>query len=76
VNGFTDVRVWLRDDQSASAAARKARPASLALRGWALWRHRWVTRRLLLELSDAELADIGLSRGQQWEEGTKPFWRE
>ncbi|WP_426150768.1 DUF1127 domain-containing protein [Pseudomonas sp. DC3000-4b1] len=75
MNGFTDVRIWLKDDRL-TAAAGKVRPASLALRGWALWRHRWETRRLLLELTDAELADVGLSRGQQWEEGTKPFWRE
>lgn len=75
MNGFTDVRAWLKDDRLAPAAG-KVRPAALALRGWALWRHRLETRRRLLELTEAELADVGLSRGQQWEEGTKPFWQE
>lgn len=76
MNGFTDMRAWLQEDRLTSIAGNKVRPATLGLRGWALWRHRWVTRRLLLQLSDAELADVGLSRGQQWEEGTKPFWKE
>lgn len=47
------------------------------LRYWlhtCLQRHQ--TRRALLQLSDEQLADIGLSREQARHEGGKPFWRE
>ncbi|AJW29003.1 hypothetical protein Z042_26380 [Chania multitudinisentens RB-25] len=33
------------------------------------------TRRALLWLSDAQLADVGLSRAQAMHEWRKPFWR-
>jgi uncharacterized protein YjiS (DUF1127 family) len=35
-------------------------------------RHR--TRRLLLEMSDAQLKDIGISRADAYREGSRPFW--
>jgi uncharacterized protein YjiS (DUF1127 family) len=37
--------------------------------------HRRRQRRALLELDDARLADIGLSRQQAEQEGRKPFWK-
>ncbi|MEA5673125.1 DUF1127 domain-containing protein [Pseudomonas sp. MH2] len=37
--------------------------------------HRWRSRRVLRELSDHQLLDIGISRQQAREEGCKPFWR-
>ncbi|MGE0232105.1 MAG: DUF1127 domain-containing protein [Flavobacteriaceae bacterium] len=36
---------------------------------------RYCTRRELMGLSDEMLKDIGLSRGQAFEEASKPFWR-
>jgi uncharacterized protein YjiS (DUF1127 family) len=67
MNGFTELRPFL-PQQHLKAPSR---PGPLAL-----WRHRWVTRRHLLELSAAGLADVGLSAAQQHEEGHKAFWRK
>jgi len=39
-----------------------------------LWRRRSRTRCELASLDDRELADIGLSRADQWLECRKPFW--
>jgi uncharacterized protein YjiS (DUF1127 family) len=36
---------------------------------------RWRQRRLLLELDDRLLADIGLSRREALKEARKPFWK-
>jgi uncharacterized protein YjiS (DUF1127 family) len=66
MNGFTDVRLFLRE-QELTVATRPGR--------WVLWQRRWATRRQLLELTAAELADVGLSVNQQREEGLKAFWR-
>jgi uncharacterized protein YjiS (DUF1127 family) len=40
-----------------------------------VWLERREQRRALLNLSDAMLKDIGLSRADAWAEGSKPFWR-
>lgn len=42
---------------------------------WALYRHRWASRRTLLELTDDQLRDIGLDFQQARVEAMKPFWR-
>lgn len=39
-----------------------------------LWRERRRQRRALLELSDALLKDVGLTRADAWGEAAKPFW--
>ena len=39
------------------------------------WRVRTRDRRLLIELDDRMLRDIGLSRTDVWREAMKPFWR-
>ena len=67
MNSFTDAGLFLRP--------RKLR-APAGLGQLSLWRHRWVTRRQLLELTAAELADIGLTTSEQRAEGAKAFWRE
>lgn len=41
---------------------------------WRMWYRRWATRCQLLALGPAELADIGLTRSQQYQEARKPFW--
>jgi uncharacterized protein YjiS (DUF1127 family) len=38
------------------------------------WLSRARSRRALLEMSDAMLKDIGLSRADAWRESRKPFW--
>ena len=41
-----------------------------------IWYDRSRERRALLALDDHLLRDIGLSQGEVWREGQKPFWRE
>ncbi|UFH49501.1 DUF1127 domain-containing protein [Pseudomonas sp. KNUC1026] len=41
---------------------------------FALFAFRWRSRRQLLELSDGQLKDLGLSRADAMSEGSKPFW--
>jgi len=36
---------------------------------------RWKERRMLLELDERVLRDIGISRSQALAEASKPFWR-
>ena len=40
------------------------------------WRRRRRDRALLASLDDRMLRDIGVSRGEIWEEINKPFWRK
>ncbi len=54
---------------------RGLRAAFLAMIVWIEARaERQRSRRQLLELSDAQLKDIGLTRGDAWREGVRPFW--
>jgi uncharacterized protein YjiS (DUF1127 family) len=85
MNGLTDARLALlvRECELAESASsvvgnsvssRNATPAGMSR--WALYRHRSQSRRALLELTDAQLRDIGLDFQQARTEGMKPFWRE
>jgi len=40
-----------------------------------VWRERQHERRVLAELTDRDLHDVGLSRGDIYFEAEKPFWR-
>lgn len=42
---------------------------------WLLFQRQLSTRRTLLDLSDEELADIGLDRGTALREAQRPWWR-
>ena len=42
---------------------------------WLLFRRQLTTRRTLLELTDKELADIGLDRTAALHEAQRPWWR-
>ena len=44
----------------------------LVVDAWLIRRHQ---RRNLMELSDHMLKDIGITRGEAYREGAKPFWR-
>lgn len=85
MNGLTDARLALlsRECELAESASsmtgdslpkKSATPADMSR--WALYRHRARSRRALLELTDAQLRDIGLDFQQARSEGMKPFWRE
>lgn len=63
-----------------SASARQdsrgfRRLASSFYRRVDLWFDRRRQRRVLAELTDDQLRDIGLSRGQAAREASKPFWK-
>jgi uncharacterized protein YjiS (DUF1127 family) len=85
MNGLTDARLALlsRECELAESASRVAgnsvsnkNAAPAGMSRWALYRHRVHSRRALLELTDAQLRDIGLDFQQARAEGMKPFWRE
>ena len=61
-------------DQRATQVPRKA-----AKHGWLLLIRQWSRRRhsrlVILDLSDLQLRDIGLTRQQALDESRKPFWR-
>ena len=76
MNGMSDVRLMLRGQELLEARGPfiklKCAPAS---NRWGVFRHRWVTRKVLLELDAEQLRDIGITREQARAEGLKPFWR-
>jgi len=75
MNGLSDVRVKLYAGELDQAQRKPVFRSPGLLERVRLMRHRWETRRALLELTPAQLKDIGLSRADAVEEGLKPFWR-
>jgi uncharacterized protein YjiS (DUF1127 family) len=77
MNGFSDVRLSLYSRElSAGQAGVTLRTNAPKLGRWALYCHRWTSRRALLNLTREQLQDIGLEPGLALREGMKPFWRE
>ncbi|MHA6197993.1 DUF1127 domain-containing protein [Pseudomonas wadenswilerensis] len=75
MNGLSDVRLKLYGGELGQARHKVSPAASRDMGMLRLWAHRWRTRQALLELTPAQLKDIGLSRADAIEEGLKPFWR-
>jgi uncharacterized protein YjiS (DUF1127 family) len=71
-------KTWITTGPNTPAAPRTSAIATLALGTW-----RWVAasyrrgaqRHQLVGLTDHQLRDIGLTRGQIEHESCKPFWR-
>jgi uncharacterized protein YjiS (DUF1127 family) len=77
MNGFSDVRLSLYSQELSEGQAPVVMTArSPKLGRWALYRHRWTSRNMLLNLTPDELKDIGVTPAQARTEGLKPFWRE
>jgi len=77
MNGFSDVRLALYSQELCEGRAVVMKTTRKPkLNRWALYRHRWMSRQMLLNLTEDELRDIGLTGGQAMREGLKPFWRE
>jgi uncharacterized protein YjiS (DUF1127 family) len=77
MNGLSDVRLALYSQELSEGRATVTRTANAPkLSRWALYRHRWTSSKVLLNLTENELLDIGLTAGQAMREGMKPFWRE
>ncbi|QXG23687.1 DUF1127 domain-containing protein [Pseudomonas viridiflava] len=83
MNGFSDVRLAfhsqeLNESQPVMFTAvqnnRVCVPTGMSR--WALYRHRWISRRALLELTDDQLRDIGIDFRQARVGAMKSFWRE
>ncbi|MBA1231318.1 DUF1127 domain-containing protein [Pseudomonas viridiflava] len=82
MNGFSDVRLafYSQELDEVQPSAIKAAAADQAcvpkgMSRWALYRHRWTSRRALLELTDDQLRDIGIDFQQARAEAMKAFWR-
>ncbi|POD75058.1 hypothetical protein BKM17_15335 [Pseudomonas syringae group genomosp. 3] len=82
MNGFSDVRLALHSqelNEYRPTVLRTVRPKKVDLLAsmsrWALYRHRWASRRTLLTLTDDQLRDVGLDFQQARVEAMKPFWR-
>ena len=77
MNGMSDVRLTLYPQELVGEQQTKVRfnaPPGLSL--WGLMQHRRKTRNALLNLTQDQLRDIGLSYEQAREEGLKPFWKD
>lgn len=68
---MTSFVTHLRSVPAVSATGAVARALDMLL----AWQERATERRRLSELSDHELADIGLDRATAIGEADKPFWR-
>ena len=80
MNGLSDVRLTLGRQElvgelsvARAVANRQPAPQIPTSRWKAFWR-RLTTRRALLNLTDAQLADIGLTRAEANHEALRPFW--
>ena len=80
MNGLSDVRMTLGQHELVGKLAvakavsnRQAVQKAPQSRWSAFWR-RLSTRRALLNLTDAQLADIGLTRAEANHEALRPFW--
>ncbi|WP_273820043.1 MULTISPECIES: DUF1127 domain-containing protein [Pseudomonas] len=81
MNGLSDVRLVLRDQelmtgQERAGAVSCVAPRAPELSRMGLFWHRLRTRKVLLELTADQLRDIGLTRSEALAEGLKPFWRD
>lgn len=75
MSGLSDVRLTLYSQElSQETDVRLSCPATMSR--WALYRHRWTSRKTLLQLTPEQLRDIGVAAEQARAEGLKPFWRE
>lgn len=75
MSGLSDVRLTLYSQElSQETDVRLSCPATMSR--WAQYRHRWTSRKTLLQLTPEQLRDIGVAAEQARAEGLKPFWRE
>lgn len=76
MNGMSDVRLMLRGQELQEVGALTIRKNCVAATSrWGVFHHRWVSRKVLLELNAEQLRDIGITWEQARTEGLKPFWR-
>ncbi|MBA1204058.1 DUF1127 domain-containing protein [Pseudomonas capeferrum] len=74
MNSIGDMRVQL--DKQGIGDAPSVASAQPGQGRWSWMMQRRRTRSVLLQLDDAQLRDVGLTREQARQEGGKPFWRD
>lgn len=75
MNGLSDVRLTLYQQELLEMPGVREAPRSPQESRWQQFWRRVRTRRQLMELSDEQLRDIGISREQAKLEAMRPFWR-
>ena len=73
--GLSDVRLTLYQQELLGIPGLTEAPRGLQESRWQQFWRRLRTRKQLLELSDQQLRDIGISREQARLEAMRPFWR-
>lgn len=62
-------------EQEATMAKQNGRTTFTSMLGWIEIRlERRRSRRALLEMTDDQLKDIGISRGEAYQEANRPLW--
>ena len=72
MGGMSDVRLQLLAREMEAGQQARVFNAPQGMGRWGLMLHRWHTRRALLQLTDEQLRDVGLSWEQALIEGRKP----
>ncbi|SDI34846.1 DUF1127 domain-containing protein [Pseudomonas panipatensis] len=75
MNGMGDVRLTLYQQELLGLADGSVVSRGAQESRWQQFWRRVRTRKQLLELSDEQLRDIGISREQARIEAMRPFWR-
>ncbi|MBB4862829.1 uncharacterized protein YjiS (DUF1127 family) [Pseudomonas nitritireducens] len=75
MSGLSDVRLTLYQQELLEIPGVRAAPRAAGESRWQQFWRRVRTRKQLLELSDQQLQDIGISREQARLEAMRPFWR-
>ncbi|WP_447754610.1 DUF1127 domain-containing protein [Pseudomonas nicosulfuronedens] len=75
MSGLSDVRLTLYQQELLETPGVRAAALGPQENRWRQFWRRVRTRKQLLELSDAQLRDIGVSREQAKLEAMRPFWR-
>ncbi|PTQ68848.1 DUF1127 domain-containing protein [Pseudomonas sp. GV071] len=80
MNGLSDVRLTLGQQELvgkptvAKAVANRPTVRKAPMSRWAAFWRRLTTRRALLNLTDVQLTDIGITRAEANHEALRPFW--
>ncbi|MDH0290139.1 DUF1127 domain-containing protein [Pseudomonas sp. GD04087] len=75
MSGLSDVRLTLYQQELLEIPGTRVAPREQGESRWQQFWRRVRTRKQLLELSDEQLRDIGISREQAQLEAMRPFWR-
>lgn len=75
MSGLSDVRLTLYQQELLEIPGTRVAPREHGESRWQQFWRRVRTRKQLLDLSDEQLRDIGISREQAKLEAMRPFWR-